>query len=760
MALPENKIRRVKLPDGTVYEIIPSTLQDGSTSFKATLPELTEDSTVALEGKIIQKVADEQSIPDNELGLYRFTKTVEGVTQSSHIYEKIKEDHGAEETEFYKTTTTNGTQLNTGTFLGQFDSTLSNFVTGISTATNVYCFYYDNEYVSQNGIRIGTKNTGTLQLTLAEAGSITFGKYFSYNGSTHVVTYDTGSKVIVDGTDEYTFDTDTSTVTVELDAGQHTITSNGQDITGGSTQGRILLLSFEFEGEPYSIYRPKALARVEEVEAVNTTLNNHITASNNRFAEDERSIAANRTDINDINNRMGDIQIFQGTNWLPTPSADYLKKIIRSKRDNKLYQCVQAGEGVIKQFSFENVMGTSEITANNVSSFYGDVGNNFADFFEIYYEGSTVKLYRNNGNIKLGSSSAIGAVRFINTYREQPTTKLKFGVKAYNSNGSTIDYEVEIANEDESDYQYINGNLFLDDSSTEVIIDLSNDIPQGYYLTDIYINSVGQHNTGTSEDPVMVNNDKRLIITGIEVEYGNVEYQWVPVSCEDEIIVVDDPTEYTESTTKIYRKLEEDGSIKSAYINDKIVTPSTLVQAIADTSDYENGEIFDGDMQAIFENTFDIFGDNFSLDEDEFDYIVNYNQDGETTYGIRFGNDENYGDLKLVGCTPNKVIRVIVGKYFEYNGQGEKVFDEHCAFYCGQVVGDEENRVREIAEEKQVFEVKTDDNGNLYFDSDGDELGFGDTRFILYGFEVGEPERTEVVQTNLEIEIVDLTQLN
>ena len=52
MALPTNRIKKVKLPGDVngdkTYEIIPSMLQDGTTSYVAELPELTEDSTVAL----------------------------------------------------------------------------------------------------------------------------------------------------------------------------------------------------------------------------------------------------------------------------------------------------------------------------------------------------------------------------------------------------------------------------------------------------------------------------------------------------------------------------------------------------------------------------------------------------------------------------------------------------------------------------------------------------------------------------------------
>lgn len=484
-------------------------------------PETSIDQVVDLEETlnnkvdvhhVIEKVTNEQAIPDEELGLYRFTEEVEGVTQSSHVYEVVKEDHGAEETDFYKVTETNGTQLTTSTFMSQFYFSLTNFVS-CSAVANVYAFYYDNEYVSQNGIRIGTKNTGSITLTLSEAGSIIFGKYFSYNGSTHVVTYDADSKVIVDGTDEYTFSSDTAVVEVELAAGTHTITSNGQDITGGSQQGRILLLGFEFMGEPYSMYTPKALARVEEVQAVENALTSHISTTNVRFADDERAINTNSQGITDINSRMGDIQMFQGRNSLPNPSVDYLYKILRVQ--NKLYQCIASGDGALKTWDFAAVSGTSEITSSNVDSFYGNAGNNFDDYFSVYYDpedvNTTTKFYRNNGSLKLGSSSATGAL-YLNVESDLAISSLKIGVKAYNTNGSTVYFDAETDTE----------THFVSSDDGEVLFDLTNIASGSSY---VYIVSQGTHTEGEEGSETTVNNDKRLIITKIIAEFGDVTYK-------------------------------------------------------------------------------------------------------------------------------------------------------------------------------------------------------------------------------------------
>jgi len=57
MALPTNRIRKIKLPDDNIYDIVPSTLTDGTTSYALSVPTLTGDSTIALTS----------DIPDNYL---------------------------------------------------------------------------------------------------------------------------------------------------------------------------------------------------------------------------------------------------------------------------------------------------------------------------------------------------------------------------------------------------------------------------------------------------------------------------------------------------------------------------------------------------------------------------------------------------------------------------------------------------------------------------------------------------------------------
>lgn len=52
MALPNNRIKQIKLPDGNTYDVVPSILTDGTTSYALTSPTLTSDSTIALTSDI------------------------------------------------------------------------------------------------------------------------------------------------------------------------------------------------------------------------------------------------------------------------------------------------------------------------------------------------------------------------------------------------------------------------------------------------------------------------------------------------------------------------------------------------------------------------------------------------------------------------------------------------------------------------------------------------------------------------------------
>ena len=59
MALPANKIKKVKLPNNTEYDIVPSMLQDGTTNNKLSVPTLTQDDNIAIDSKVVHKTGNE-----------------------------------------------------------------------------------------------------------------------------------------------------------------------------------------------------------------------------------------------------------------------------------------------------------------------------------------------------------------------------------------------------------------------------------------------------------------------------------------------------------------------------------------------------------------------------------------------------------------------------------------------------------------------------------------------------------------------------
>ena len=95
MALPTNKITKIKLPNNTEYEIIPKTLRDGSTNYKVSVPTLTADDIVAVTSTtpIIYNVSNIYSIPSailNQLKVGDLVKNAyEIYTVTYNVYPRI-----------------------------------------------------------------------------------------------------------------------------------------------------------------------------------------------------------------------------------------------------------------------------------------------------------------------------------------------------------------------------------------------------------------------------------------------------------------------------------------------------------------------------------------------------------------------------------------------------------------------------------------------------------------------------------------------
>jgi len=225
---------------------------------------------------------------------------------------------------------------------------------------------------------------------------------------------------------------------------------------------------------------------------------------------------------------------------------------------------------------------------------------------------------------------------------------------------------------------------------------------------------------------------------------GNIQIQ-----SEKEVVITNDVDSYKNESgvDKVIRELESSGTVEKTYLIDKIYHESTLVECNATTE--ENDVLLDEDEQGLadalggYDAIYELFGGNTSFDGWKGLYTLYYDED-EVIEGIKFApnNDTEYGFFQLTDCTSNQVIKVVVGKYFEYDEHGNKVFDENCCiysdnFYDGESIYDD---TIEITEERQEFTLKTDNFGNLYFDSDNGE---GTGRFILYSISKGQPAYTE-----------------
>lgn len=214
-------------------------------------------------------------------------------------------------------------------------------------------------------------------------------------------------------------------------------------------------------------------------------------------------------------------------------------------------------------------------------------------------------------------------------------------------------------------------------------------------------------------------------------------------------IVFDDPNNHLDESglNKIYRPIDSNGNVDKSYVITKTYYPSTLVESYVFT--YENNVLINSpDMfiQTLGDNSYEVLGENAFCNDFGGNYTLFYNVGGVITKGIvftPFNTENDYGYIELTDCEPNKKITIVVGKYFEYDQQGNKVFDEHCVLFSDYFADESLGETQEITEERQEFELETDGGGRLYFDSDGNDLDFGGTRFILYEIKAGEEEHTE-----------------
>lgn len=469
-------------------------------------------------GDIIKKVATIDDVPGDENGLYRYTSTVDGKKIPSNIVEVISEYHeGGESHEFRKITTANNGELkDVASVTSQFENNLSTFVT-FSSTSYVYSLHYAfNDEVKCTGLRLGSsKNQGILTVNLSQDGFLLATKYYSINSSTgEVASQDANSQIIVDDT-VYNLTNINEVVSIPLSAGEHTISSGA---AGNST--RSIILGFSFGGDEYYSYEKKHLARQEDLAVLSATVTKNKTDADTKHAELKQVSDKNTQDIASMSTKLGDVQIFDVVKSLPKASMDHLSELYR--KDGSIYQCIKSGDGDHKEFEF-NFTGDSEIKVEHLEQLYPTIAKDFTDYLEFNLEESS-KVYRNNGSIKLGSSSATGNL-VIDGVDDRSIVSLKIGLKAYNTKKSSVEVEVEF------DGPTFSKNILVEDNINETVVDiasfLNSDEYEGNPLN--YISICTNTSYYDEKKDITTTTDPRACITRIIADFGDVTYEWIPV---------------------------------------------------------------------------------------------------------------------------------------------------------------------------------------------------------------------------------------
>lgn len=325
--------------------------------------------------------------------LYRHKSTLGNVTDLNKVVKKIIP---AGDLIANCNTSRNGVQLsNYETLNACFDRPLNDLYGEDFTAsgfTNVYTAYYPNiDGNSVSAIRIGTKNPGSLVISNLPEGikslRLIVGKYFSYNGSTGQKTFDQNAtlSIMCDdfSLDDIALEEDPTDLLINLEEQGYT----GGDITlyasGSSVDGRVFIYGFIAKGEEQIDYSLYDLATEEDIQEVNERIdetNNEVSRVDAKADQVDSKIDSVNSDLQATKETIGHVQIFNAK-YLPRASRDYINKILRV--DGVLYQLKINGEE--KEYSFENVVGTSEVKGNTWDDFAALVTNGFSDDFELAY---------------------------------------------------------------------------------------------------------------------------------------------------------------------------------------------------------------------------------------------------------------------------------------------------------------------------------------------------------------------------------------
>ena len=401
---------------------------------------------------------------------------------------------------------TNNIQVTKNNISDFFDDAFSQVINNVSSINEyVFSFRVIENDIPISAIRLGTSNVdNTGSITFIPTGSDTtlyIGKYFYIDYQTGDRVYNTDAVVVVNGT-TYTFDNDDDILEIEVSSGEINIQS--------TSEGRVVLYSIDTIGEPYGEWDLEPLDSIRERgNAINglrkTLMDDHITPTETTVATHSTDIQNLKvgvrdigTEITNINGRIGNIKI-DSINRLPRASYEYINQIYRV--NDKYYECYVSVAGNAQYFEWIfDVNGTSEITSSNWDSFAAEVGNGFSDNTAL---GELSKCFRNNGSIKLGSSSTPGRIDFDISLEDITTIEIDYA--GYNSNKSstiTIDFfdnqPVVIDTTDTQRHTYIFENLSLNNP-------------------EVYISS----------EPSGAGFDNRAIIYGIRVHAGTPStYAW------------------------------------------------------------------------------------------------------------------------------------------------------------------------------------------------------------------------------------------
>lgn len=264
------------------------------------------------------------------------------------------------------------------------------------------------EIVTQ-ALRVGTnKNQGTLFI-IGSGKSLVLrvGKYFSIDYNTKQRVYDKDATVVLNQ-QEITFSSDDEILELTRDEGI-ALLQNGAN-------GRIILYGLSAYAPESGLWERLDLDTIRQrekaVSELNSSLmNDHIEPLETTTSKHNTQIQNLRADVIHLQDDLGATAARIGTiradniAQLPEPSHNYLNQVYRV--NDEFYYCkIDSGTEInLYDWSFENVAGTSEITADNFVNFANDVGNGFKDLVSV---SSLSKVYRNSGSIKLGSSNAVG----------------------------------------------------------------------------------------------------------------------------------------------------------------------------------------------------------------------------------------------------------------------------------------------------------------------------------------------------------------